>query len=255
MKRMLTGGLIAGFAAGLFAAALHFAFLQEIILHAELYETGELVHFGQAESHDQATVALPAETAPETGAEGEAAHDHASHDHGDEAAPSTFERNAFTVLFDGLLYAGFGLILAAAFQIASMFGLRITLGQGLLWGIAGFVSVQLAPAMGLAPELPGNAAADITARQIWWLGTVLATGAGLGLIGLGRRALPIAVGALLIALPHVIGAPMLDAFHGFAPPELAGEFSARVLGVGLATWAVLGLLTARLAAPETVGQG
>lgn len=246
MKRMLTGGLIAGFAAGLFAAALHFAFLQKIILHAEQYETGALVHFGQSVDHEPAAH----ETASELAADGEA-----THDHGEAAEASVFERNVFTALFDGLLYAGFGLILAAGYQIAALFGRRISLQQGLLWGIAGFVSVQLAPAMGLAPELPGNAAADITARQVWWLSTVLATGAGLGLIGLGRGLLPAIIGALLIALPHVVGAPVLGAFHGFAPPELAGEFSARVLGVGLATWSVLGLLTARLAAPEALEQG
>ncbi|PWE32991.1 cobalt transporter [Maritimibacter sp. 55A14] len=236
-KRMLAGGLIAGFGAGLFAAVLHFAFVQELILHAELYETGELVHF------DTHAVGDESEAVSHDG------HDH-SHGDADGADTSALTRNVMTVLFTGLIYAGYGLILAAAYQVAGLFGRQISLQQGILWGIAGFACFQLAPAMGLAPELPGTTAADITLRQIWWLGTVLATGAGLALIGYGRS-LPFVVGgAVLLALPHVIGAPVLDEFHGIAPPELAGEFSARVLGVGLAVWALLGWLTARFAAPE-----
>ena len=44
----------------------------------------------------------------------------------------------------------------------------------------------------------------------------------------------------LLAAPHIIGAPVPDGFNGTAPPEVAGAFAARVLGVGLMVWAVLG---------------
>jgi predicted cobalt transporter CbtA len=44
----------------------------------------------------------------------------------------------------------------------------------------------------------------------------------------------------LLALPHVIGAPEIEGYYGVAPPEVAGAFAARVLGVGLAVWACLG---------------
>ncbi|MGB7271275.1 MAG: CbtA family protein, partial [Albidovulum sp.] len=58
IQRMVTSALFAGCAAGLFAALLHFAFVQEYILLGEKYETGALVHFGGAsdapapEGHD-----------------------------------------------------------------------------------------------------------------------------------------------------------------------------------------------------------
>ncbi len=236
LMRMLAGGLIAGFAAGLFAAVLHFAFVQDIILHAELYESGELVHFGEPMAHGDAAVD----------------HGHGDHGgHGDGAAPSAFSRNALTVLFTGLIYAAYGLILVAGYHVAGMFGRKISPQEGVLWGIAGFAAFQLAPAMGLAPELPGSVAADLTLRQIWWVGTVAATVGGLALLGYGRSLLTAIGGGLLIALPHVIGAPVLDEYYGYAPPELAAEFSARVLGVALAVWALLGWLTAKLAVPET----
>lgn len=232
LMRMLAGGLIAGFAAGLLATVLHFAFVQEIILHAEQYESGELVHFGEPMAHG-----------------GDAAHDdHGGHADGSES--SGFGRNALTVLFTGLIYAGYGLVLVAGYQVAGLFGRTVTPQEGVLWGIAGFATFQLAPAMGLPPELPGTIGADLMLRQYWWLGTVVATAGGLALIGYSRNVLAIIAGATLIALPHAIGAPVLDEFYGYAPPELAAEFSARVLGVALAVWAVLGWLTARFAAPE-----
>lgn len=232
LMRMLAGGLIAGFAAGLFAAMLHFVFVQEIILHAELYESGELVHFGEPMDHG-------------AGADQD---DHGAHGAGGDT--SVFTRNALTVLFTGLIYAAYGLILVAGYHVAGLFGRTISPAEGVLWGIAGFAAFQLSPAMGLAPELPGAIGADITLRQIWWLGTVVATIAGLALIGYGRGVLAAVSGAVLVVLPHAIGAPVLDEFYGYAPPELAAEFSARVLGVALAVWALLGWLTAKLGAPD-----
>lgn len=41
--------------------------------------------------------------------------------------------------------------------------------QGLLWGLAGCATFVLAPTLGLPPELPGTAAADLTLRQTWWI--------------------------------------------------------------------------------------
>jgi predicted cobalt transporter CbtA len=45
---------------------------------------------------------------------------------------------------------------------------------------------------------------------------------------------------VLLAAPHVIGAPQPDGFYGLAPPEVAALFSARVLGVAVVVWACLG---------------
>lgn len=227
IKQMLASALFAGVAAGLIAAALHFAFVQKYILLGEEYETAATVHF--------AGVAPPTTDAPLT----PYAHDHGDHDH-DHGEASTFERNSWTAVFSGLVYIAYAMILVAGFGLARVFGHAITARDGLLWGIAGFAAFQLAPAMGLPPELPGTSAADLGARQVWWWGTVLATATALGLIGYGRGVLPLIAAAVLLAAPHLIGAPTLDGFSGLAPPEVSGAFSARVLGVGLAVWAVMG---------------
>ncbi|WP_347311948.1 CbtA family protein [Defluviimonas sp. SAOS-178_SWC] len=240
IQRMLAGGLIAGFAAGLLAALLHFAFIQELILLGEEYETGALVHFAGAGT-----------------AGAEVGHDHAAgeaaHDHGDGGAEgSPLGRNVLTVLFTGLTYAGYGLLLIAGFALANQLGQEVGPRDGLLWGIAGYAAFQLAPAMGLPPELPGSVAADITDRQIWYFGTVIATGAALALLAFGRGIVPAVVAGALLAAPHVIGAPHPDGYFGVAPPELAGEFAARALGVGFTAWVVLGWLAGRLWAKESV---
>ncbi len=236
IKRMLAGGIIAGFAAGLLAALLHFAFIQELILLGEQYESGALVHFEH-----------PADAPAATGHDHAAGEATAGHDHAAAGAEEgTFQRNALTVLFTTLIYASYGILLVAGFAVAEHFGRTISAGEGVLWGIAGFAAFQLSPAMGLAPELPGAVAADLGARQGWWLGTVVATAGGIALLGYGRTALTAALGGALLAAPHVIGAPHLDQFYGVAPPELAAEFAARVLGVGFIVWATLGWLAGRL---------
>ncbi len=231
--KMLAGGLIAGFAAGLIAAMLHFAFVQDLILLGEKYETGALTHF--------------------EGEKGAPAAEHAAgHDHQHAHTPSTddgenaFTRNALTVAFTCLIYAAYGLILVAGFGLAEHYGVSISMRDGILWGIAGFAAFQLAPALGLAPELPGTIAADLGDRQIWWFGTVAATVAGLALLAYGPGLGFAALGVVLLAAPHFIGAPMPAGYAGSAPPEVAAAFTARVLGVGLAVWALLGGIAGKL---------
>jgi len=249
--KMLTSAIGAGVAAWLLAAVLHFAFVQKYILLGEEYETGAAVHFGGV---------APATEAPATAehshddAAAEEGHSHdgaeAAHDHGDGEEVSTVTRNLWTTVFFGLVYVAYALILVAGFGLARVYGKVITAREGLLWGIAGFAAFQLAPAMGLAPELPGTLAADLGERQVWWWGTAASTAVALGLLGYGRSLVTAALAVVLLAAPHVIGAPELEGFHGVAPPEVSAAFAARVLGVGLAVWALMGWVAGHLWAAD-----
>jgi cobalt transporter subunit CbtA len=89
--------------------------------------------------------------------------------------------------------------------------------------------------------MPGAGAAELAQRQTWWLLTVAASAAGIGLIAWGNMAMKI-VGVALIAAPHLIGAPEPEAFAGVVPPELSGLFAVRVLAVGAVGWAALGAI-------------
>lgn len=214
-SRILVSGLFAGFAAGLVGALLQLVFVQPLLLHAELYESGQLTHLGAAKA-------------------------------GAAAAGGGIDlvRDGLSVLFTTLLYTGYGLVLVAAMALAEDRGFRIAVRQGLLWGLAGYASVQFAPAVGIPPELPGSATADIDMRQLWWLGTVGATAAGIALIAFGKGWTARGIAAVLILAPHVIGAPHPETFAGPAPPELAAMFAGRALGVGLVAWLLLGLFAA-----------
>jgi cobalt transporter subunit CbtA len=233
-KKLVVSAVFAGFAAGLIAAVLQLTFVQPVLLEAELYESGQKVHFTGAVHAD-------------TDADADVSHDHSSHSHDAVGPPaSTMVRNGLSVLFLVFTYAGYGLIMTAGFAFANSKGFSISVKTGLLWGLAGFIAVQFAPAAGLPPELPGTAAADVMPRQIWWLATAAATASGLWLIAYGAGWAQLALAVVLVLGPHVIGAPHADILVGTAPPELASLFASRALAVGMASWAILGVFTAYL---------
>ena len=89
------------------------------------------------------------------------------------------QRNAFTVAANILTAIGFALLLTGVYAIR---GRQVMWREGLLWGLAGFVVFTAAPGLGLPPELPGMAVAELTARQTWWIATAAATAGGLCLL-------------------------------------------------------------------------
>jgi cobalt transporter subunit CbtA len=215
LSRFIISAVFAGAAAGLLTGLLQLVFVQPVLLHAELYEGGDLVHFG---------------------AEAVSAHP--------ELPGFDLMRDGLSVIFTMLTYTGYALILIGAMSFAEERGTPITARWGILWGIAGFVAFHLAPGFTLAPEVPGVAAADVTARQVWWFATVAAAVVALWLIAFGRSPIMILIAAVLLAAPHLIGAPEPDTFAGPVPTEIGALFAARAFGVGLAAWVMLGAFAA-----------
>lgn len=212
-SRILTSALFAGAAAGLIAALLQLAFVQPVLLHAELYESGELVHFG-----------------------GEAVSAHPE-------LPGMFSeltRDVLSIVFTMLTYTGYALVMVALMSVAEGQGHKIDGRTGVLWGLAGFVAFHFAPGFTLAPEVPGVAAADVAARQVWWFATVAAAGVAMWLIAFGGNIISYVIAAVLLMAPHVIGAPEPDVFTGPVPTEIGALFAARAFGIGLAAWVLVG---------------
>lgn len=222
LRRILLIALLAGAAGGLVASALQVTRLTPLILAAETYETAALT---------------------------EHAHGGVPHTHnGPEWKPSEGgERLAFTVLFNLLAGFGFALLLNAGLTLRRASGHGPDIATGIAWGLAGFASFALAPALGLPPELPGMPAAELLDRQIWWIGTAGATAAGIALLaaaGSGaRRGLKAVLGAILIAAPHVIGAPEAAAETSAVPASLAVRFAVGSLATAALFWVVLGGLS------------
>jgi len=96
------------------------------------------------------------------------------------------------------------------------------------------------------PELPGTAAADLGQRQSWWIGTAAATGLGLALLVFARHWLFKVIGVVLLAVPHVIGAPQPDVHQSLAPEALETQFKIASWVTNAAFWLALGLLSAWL---------
>ncbi len=222
--RLFTSAVFAGLIAGLIAVLLQFTLMESLILEGEEYETGNKSHFGGVLVINEALEAS-----------GEAATEV------EEEPENLLKRYSLAFFADFIVFVGWGLIMVAGFAVADRFGRKVTVKDGLLWGIAGFTAVHMAPSIGLAPELPGTPAAELELRQLWWITTVIATALALALIAYGRGALFVVIGLALLVAPHLIGAPRLDGYAGLAPPELSGEYVARSLAVSMAIWAVLGL--------------
>jgi cobalt transporter subunit CbtA len=227
LMRILATGLVAGVLAGGVVAGLQYVTTTPLILKAETYEKAGGGHdhgagaATPAHSHDAATPA---------------------HSHAGEAewAPQDgLSRTAFTTLATVGVGVGFAFMLLAVL-LAS--GVTPTARTGLAWAAGAFVATGLAPALGLPPELPGSAAGELLSRQIWWIGTVAATGLGLWLIARMSGALTIALGAVLIAAPHVIGAPHPHEYSSEVPAEIAGHFTAASLVVHAVLWALVGAI-------------
>ena len=210
LRRLLLAALIAGGASGALLGIAQVAFITPFILEAEAHEHRSSV---QPESPHHAWE-------PKKG----------------------FERNAYTVLFTTLTGVGFAFVLNAGMLLRGGTGFT----RGLIWGCAGFVVFSLAPALGLPPELPGAHAADLPARQTWWIGTVVATALGLSGIVLSRRPLLRAFGVVVLLVPHLIGAPVEIAQDESAIAHLKGAFAATSLTTMLVFWLILGTLSSLL---------
>lgn len=220
-RTILFVAALAGIGTGVVASAIHIFGTVPLILQAETFE-GAAPEAEAAPAHEHAP--------------GTAAHEHS---HGeDEWGPADgFERNGYTVLSMILTGFGFGLLLVAVSEIA---GGISSWREGILWGLAGFAVFTLAPGLGLPPELPAMPAADLMARQVWWIGTALATAGGLALLAFGRSPLLAVIGVALIVAPQIIGAPQPDSFESPIPESLHHSFVVATIVASLIFWVLLG---------------
>ncbi len=200
--------LIGGLIAGVFLTGVQQFAVSPLILEAETYEVA---------GRDGAAAAEGEAWAPEDGA----------------------ERLIYSAITNIVTAVGLGLLLSAAFVLR---GRRVGWRSGLLWGLAGFAAFNLAPALGLPPEIPGAEAAPLIERQVWWVATVALTAGGLALIIFSPGVPLKAVGLVLIVGPHIVGAPQPDAHGGLAPVELENAFIYASLITNAVFWLVLGVL-------------
>jgi len=219
--RVIFAAILAGFVAGLVMSAAQLSLVTPQILKAETLEKADN-STAKPGNHHHATVG-----------------DHTDHHNATAWAPKDgFERVAFSVLANVLVGIGFAMVLGAATMLT---GIELTLANGVTWGLMGFLVFMLAPSAGLSPELPGMPVADLLPRQIWWWATAAATAAAL-VISAKFGSISARIGAvILIALPHIVGAPQPGNHHSDVPAALAASFVANSIAVSAVFWIVLGL--------------
>jgi cobalt transporter subunit CbtA len=233
LKNLILSAAAAGVAAGVFTAVIQHVTTTPIIIEAEKYEGSAQAHDrgGGAPADDSALVASAA-ASPEGAAKQAAGPEE------EEWGPADgIQRTLFTSLATTVIGIGFGLALLGAMLLV---GVGINAHTGLAFGVAGFIAVALAPALGLPPEIPGSGAAELGDRQAWWFFAVGATAIGIAGLLLTKNAWLQIGSVVLIALPQIVGAPHPYEYVSTAPAELAGHFVATSLAVTAIFWATLG---------------
>ncbi|WP_339531313.1 CbtA family protein [Pseudomonas mucidolens] len=221
IKRIAQTAGFTGLLAALLLTLLQSLWVAPLIIQAEAYESAPAA----SEIHEHAA--------------GTAAH---SHDAEAWAPEDGWQRVLFTTGSNLVVAVGFALLLAGLYTLRA----PTRTAQGLLWGLAGYATFVLAPTLGLPPELPGTAAADLAQRQLWWIGAAASTAVGIALIAFGRHWLLKILGVAILAVPHVMGAPQPLVHSMLAPEALETQFKLASQLTNLAFWLALGLISAWL---------
>jgi len=177
-----------------------------------------------------------------------------AHTHDAEAwePQAGIERTFWTLVANVLGATGFALLLIPAFTWwdRQRSGAGASLRTGLIWGAAGWLCLFAWPAIGMPPELPGQAVASLPLRQAWWLLAVACAVGAMALLTLAHGSWRW-LGLPLLGLPFLVGAPHADgpAFAAF-PADAAAQMellkSQFFVAAALASavqWLVLGAVS------------
>ncbi len=213
-RNLVLSAVTIAIVAGLFLSLYQYFFITPIIIASEVYEVIEPMMSYTVEAWS-----------PEEG----------------------LERTSFSFMANFLISFGYALLLLTMMATKD----SMKLAQGFMWGIAAYLSIFVAPGLGLAPEIPGMEAAYLEGRQTWWLLTVFLTALGLWSIAYQAFILK-GMGGLLLIIPHLIGAPQPET-HGFVntDPEainalthLWHDFILQTSIVNGLLWLIIGVLSA-----------
>ena len=229
IKRIARTAGFTGLLGALLLTLLQSFSVAPLILQAETYEKAPT-----SEAHEHADGAV------------------AAHSHDAEAwePEDGWQRILSTTGGNLVVAVGFALMLAGLYTLRA----PNRTSEGLLWGLAGYATFCLAPTLGLPPELPGTAAADLLQRQTWWVATAASTAAGIALLVFGKHWALKVLGVAIALVPHVIGAPQPEVHSSLAPEALEHQFIIASQLTNAAFWLALGLISAWLFRRKTDGQ-
>lgn len=215
LKETLLASLLAGFCAAVILTCLQSVWVTPLILRGEVYEDAA-VH----------------QTSPPATSD-----DH--HHEADEWKPRDgMERTLYTAAADFLLAVGYAFVLISTYLL---WRAPRTALWGAAFGLAGFVVFFEAPALGLPPELPGTAAADLSVRQAWWVMTAAATAVGLLMMFSTSKLRARLFAVAIVVAPHLVRAPQPAIASSLAPEELQSQFRLATTICNAIFWLALGI--------------
>lgn len=252
-RRLIWTSLFIALVVGSLQAEFQNRLAVPIILAAEVFEDG---------ASSQTTASLPLQDEHPHGTEQArqapllaTPHEHDHAETAQEWAPvNGYERTFWTWVATVLNTMAVALLALAAMATSLLVSTRRgdqparALPLGMSVAAMGWFSLHLWPTLGLPAELPGMEAADLAARQGWWLWAVVSALGACALLALSRQSWRWPLAALLLALPFLVGAPHLagDPLGAFGPEA---QTQMRALQ------ARFGVVTHLLAATQWLGIG
>lgn len=218
VRETVLAAVVAGLVAALVFTLVQSVWVTPLILQGETYEDAAEV---LPDHHE---------------AEGRGAEHH--HDADEWKPQDGWQRTLFTFAANLLMGVGYSFVLVALYLLWRE--PRNALG-GALYGLAGFVVFFAAPGLGMPPDLPGTAAAELTSRQQWWAMTAVATAAGLILFCSQTRWWMRVLALIIIVAPHLVPAPHPAVESSLAPAELQSRFRLATTVCNAVFWLTLGL--------------
>lgn len=206
-RRIIFSAVCLGLLTGLLMSLFQYLGVTPIIIAAEQYEVQVAPGDHGGHSHGEQVMA------PANGLASQQAQPPAEWEPADG-----IERNVYTAVSNVLAAIGFSALLLSLMAQCQLQGFAsLSLAKGVLWGLAGFAVMFLAPSLGMPPEIPGLEAAAIEHRQGWWLLAVLCAALALALFCYAPWLIKV-FGVGLLALPYLIGAPHPDG-PAFSHPD------------------------------------
>ena len=160
-KNIFVSAVVCGAIAGVLATVMQMLLVTPLLMEAELFETGQSMHFITDGSPESPIKHVDIWEDP--------------------------YRHLMTLCFNLVTFTGFGFILVAAMAFFQKRGFTLSKAEGIVAGVSGFIVFQLAPSVGLPPELPGTIGVTVGLKQTWWIITILSTTVGILLLFLDKH--------------------------------------------------------------------
>ena len=226
VRETLLAAIVAGLIAALVFTVVQSVWVTPLILQGEVYEDAAEAapHSHEHEAH-------------ETAEHEETAGGH-HHDENEWKPEEGWQRTLFTFGANLLMGVGYAFVLVALYLLWREPRNILT---SALYGAAGFLVFFGAPALGLPPELPGTAAAELSLRQEWWAMTAVATAVGLFLVFSQSRWSLRILGVAIVIAPHFVPAPQPAVESSLAPAELQSQFRVATTICNAVFWLALGV--------------